>query len=29
MQAGPYRLYTREYYWQVLGRLKPTGMMTQ
>ena len=29
MQAGTYRLYTREYYRQVLGRLKPNGMMTQ
>ncbi len=29
MQAGTYRLYTREYYLQVLDRLKPNGMMTQ
>jgi len=29
MQAGTYRLYTREYYRQVLGRLEPNGMMTQ
>ncbi|TDJ58667.1 MAG: tetratricopeptide repeat protein [Planctomycetota bacterium] len=29
MQAGTYRLYTREYYQQVLARLKPNGMMTQ
>ncbi len=29
MQAGTYRLYTREYYRQGLARLTPNGMMTQ
>ncbi|MHC4218996.1 MAG: spermidine synthase, partial [Planctomycetota bacterium] len=29
MQAGIYRLYTREYYRQVLDHLTPDGMMTQ
>jgi predicted membrane-bound spermidine synthase/Tfp pilus assembly protein PilF len=29
MQAGVYRLYTREYYQQVLDHLTPHGMMTQ
>lgn len=29
MQAGIYRLYTREYYEQALARLSPRGMMTQ
>jgi len=29
MQAGVYRLYSREYYQDVLAHLTPTGMMTQ
>ncbi|MHC4447795.1 MAG: spermine/spermidine synthase domain-containing protein, partial [Planctomycetota bacterium] len=29
MQAGVYRLYTHEYYRQVVARLTPRGMMTQ
>ena len=29
MQAGVYRLYSREYYRDVLGHLTPGGMMTQ
>lgn len=29
MQAGVYRLYTHEYYQEVLARLNPQGMMTQ
>jgi hypothetical protein len=29
MQAGVYRLYTREYYQQVVDHLTPHGMMTQ
>jgi spermidine synthase len=29
MQAGVYRLYTRQYYQQVLDHLTPTGMMSQ
>src|SRR5665213_1124952 len=29
MQAGVYRLYSREYYQDVMAHLTPTGMMTQ